>query len=74
MISRRDFSQLAAATAAILPTGWSRAFAQQKLTQADLLNFQPLGNVTLLHVADIHGLLRPVYFREPSINLGVGDV
>jgi len=74
MISRRDFIQLAAATAAILPTGWSRAFAQQKLTQADLLNFQPLGNVTLLHIADIHGQLRPVYFREPSINLGVGDV
>ncbi len=73
MISRRDFIQLAAATAAILPAGWSRAFAQQKLTQADLLRFEPLGNVTLVHVTDIHGQLRPVYFREPSINLGVGD-
>ncbi len=73
MISRRDFIQLAAATAAILPAGWSRALAQQKLTQADLLRFEPLGNVTLVHVTDIHGQLRPVYFREPSINLGVGD-
>ena len=26
----------------------------------------------LLHVADIHAQLMPVYFREPSINLGVG--
>jgi sulfur-oxidizing protein SoxB len=74
MISRRDFVQLAAATAAILPSGWSAALAQQKLTQAELLRFEPLGNVTLVHVADIHGQLKPIYFREPSINLGTGDV
>jgi sulfur-oxidizing protein SoxB len=73
MISRRDFIQLAAATAAILPAGWTSAFAQQRLTQADLLRFEPLGNVTLVHIADIHAQLRPVYFREPSINLGTGD-
>jgi sulfur-oxidizing protein SoxB len=73
MISRRDFIQLAAATAAILPAGWSSAFAQQRLTQADLLRFEPLGNVTLVHIADIHAQLRPVYFREPSINLGTGE-
>ena len=47
--------------------------AQQRLTQDELLKFDALGNVTLLHVADIHGQLMPVYFREPSINLGVGE-
>ncbi|MEW6450186.1 MAG: thiosulfohydrolase SoxB [Pseudomonadota bacterium] len=73
MISRRDFIQLAAATAALVPAGWSRAFAQQRLTQADLLRFEPVGNVTLVHVTDIHGQLKPTYFREPSINLGVGE-
>jgi S-sulfosulfanyl-L-cysteine sulfohydrolase len=73
MISRRDFVQLAAATAALVPTGWARAFAQQRLTQAELLRFEPVGNVTLVHVADIHGQLLPVLFREPSTNLGVGD-
>jgi sulfur-oxidizing protein SoxB len=73
MISRRDFLQLAAATAAILPAGWPRAFAQQRLTQAELLRFDAVGNVTLVHVSDIHGQLRPIHFREPSINLGVGD-
>ena len=73
MISRRDFVQLAAATAAILPAGWTRALAQQRLTQAELLRFEPLGNVTLVHVADIHAQLRPIYFREPSINLGIGE-
>ena len=74
MISRRDFIQLAAATAALVPTSWSRAFAQQRLTQADLLRFDPVGNVTLVHVADIHGQLKPIHFREPSTNLGVGEV
>jgi sulfur-oxidizing protein SoxB len=74
MISRRDFVQLAAATAAILPAGWRSALAQQKLTQAELLRFEPLGNVTLIHIADLHAQLRPIYFREPSINLGTGDV
>jgi sulfur-oxidizing protein SoxB len=73
MISRRDFVQLTATTAAILPMSWARALAQQQLTQAELLRFEPVGNVTLVHVADIHGQLLPVYFREPSTNLGVGD-
>ncbi|MBZ0149339.1 MAG: thiosulfohydrolase SoxB [Pseudorhodoplanes sp.] len=73
MLSRRDFLQVAAATAALSSGGWSQAFAQQRLTQAELLSFSPLGNVTLLHVADIHGQLVPLLFREPSINLGVGE-
>lgn len=73
MLSRRDFLQVAAATAAFLPGGWSQAFAQQKLTQDELLRFDPVGNVTLVHVTDIHGQLVPVLFREPSTNLGVGE-
>lgn len=73
MLSRRDFLQAAAATAALMPAGWSRALAQQRLTQAELLSFQSVGNVTLLHVADIHGQLIPLLFREPSVNLGAGE-
>jgi sulfur-oxidizing protein SoxB len=73
MFSRRDLLQLAAASAAVLPFSGARGFAQQRLTQADLLKFDPVGNVTLLHVTDMHGQLLPVYFREPSLNLGVGD-
>ena len=52
---------------------FTRALAQQRLTQDELLKFDALGNVTLLHVTDIHGQLMPVYFREPSVNLGVGE-
>jgi sulfur-oxidizing protein SoxB len=73
VISRREFLQVTAATAALIPNVSSRALAQQRLTQAELLAFEPLGNVTLLHVTDVHGQLMPVHFREPSSNLGVGE-
>ena len=73
MITRREILQIGAATAALAAGGgFARAMAQQRLSEAELLKFDALGNVTLLHVADIHGQLLPVYFREPSINLGVG--
>jgi S-sulfosulfanyl-L-cysteine sulfohydrolase len=73
MFSRRDFLQTAAATAAILSGSWTRAFAQQRLTQESLLAFEPLGNVTLVHIADLHAQLMPIYLRAPSVNLGVGE-
>ncbi|RDV05613.1 thiosulfohydrolase SoxB [Undibacter mobilis] len=75
MITRRELLQVSAATAALMAGGGSltRAFAQQKLTQEDLLKFDAFGNVTLLHVTDIHGQLVPVYFREPTVNIGVGE-
>ena len=31
------------------------------------------GNVRILHITDVHGQLNPVYFREPNVNLGVGE-
>ncbi len=80
MISRRDLLQLAVATVALpgaltgAPAGLNRALAQQKVTQDDLLRFEPLGQVTLLHFADIHAQIVPLYFREPSVNLGIGGV
>src|SRR5215467_9020890 len=73
MTTRREFLEIAAAAAAIVPGGWPRAFAQQKLRQADLLSFESLGNVTLVHIADLHAQLAPVYFREAAVNIGVGE-
>jgi sulfur-oxidizing protein SoxB len=76
MMTRRDFLQVAMATAAITagsgPLG--RLAAQQAITQDQLLAFEPKGQVTLLHLTDLHAQLKPLYFREPSINLGVGPV
>ena len=78
MISRRDFLQASVAASAIVGTagigGWSRLAAQQALTQDQLLEFDTFGNVTLIHLTDLHAQLKPVWFREPEINLGVGAV
>jgi S-sulfosulfanyl-L-cysteine sulfohydrolase len=73
MTSRRAFLQAAAALATVVPGGWARALAQQRLSEADLLAFEPLGNVTLVHVTDLHAQLVPIHLREPSANIGVGE-
>ena len=77
MISRREFLQASAAACALfagstVPLG--RLAAQQRLSQADILKFDPVGSLTILHVTDLHAQLVPLYFREPSVNLGVGEV
>ncbi len=79
MLSRRDFLQAAVAAGAILGTAgggsWQALAARQKLmSQDDLLKFPTKGNVTLVHITDLHAQLKPIYFREPSINVGVGEV
>ena len=78
MISRRDFLQVSMAASALVGASgagnWARLAAQQRLTQDRLLEFDSFGNVTLIHITDIHAQLKPVWFREPEINLGVGEV
>src|SRR5437879_13353091 len=68
-VSRRDLAKLLAVAAGAGLSPW-------RLEAADgpqrLLAFEPLGNVTLLHVTDTHGTLRPVFYREPDTVLGVG--
>ncbi len=78
MVSRREFLQ-AAVAAGVFAGGagtgrWSALAATQKLmSEADLLRFPTYGNVSIVHITDNHAQLLPVYFREPSINLGVGE-
>jgi S-sulfosulfanyl-L-cysteine sulfohydrolase len=77
MISRRDFMQASMAASAIVGGSgfgnWARLAAQQRLTQDQLLQFDTFGNVSLIHVTDIHAQMVPIHFREPSVNIGVGD-
>ncbi|WP_428515055.1 thiosulfohydrolase SoxB [Roseovarius sp.] len=77
MISRRDFLQVGMAASALVGASgfgnWARLAAQQSLTQDQLLQFDTFGNVSLIHVTDIHAQLKPIYFREPSVNIGVGE-
>ncbi|QFT94402.1 Trifunctional nucleotide phosphoesterase protein YfkN precursor [Roseovarius sp. THAF9] len=77
MISRRDFLQVGIAASALVGASgfgnWAKLAAQQSLTQDQLLQFDTFGNVSLIHVTDIHAQLKPIYFREPSVNIGVGE-
>src|SRR5678815_1551323 len=70
-VTRRDFLTLIA-VAGGLGALTPRALAQQ-LEPERLLDFQDLGNVTLLHMTDAHATLNPVYYREPDTLIGVGD-
>ncbi|MFQ3622451.1 MAG: thiosulfohydrolase SoxB [Acetobacteraceae bacterium] len=72
MIPRRDLLA-GAAGLATLGAAALRAAAQERLTEADLLGGEPFGQVTLLHVADLHGQMLPMHFREASVNVGVGE-
>jgi sulfur-oxidizing protein SoxB len=71
-LSKRDFLQvLGAASVAGMGLGrWAEADAA---TAAGALYDVPkFGNVSFLHMTDCHAQLKPIYFREPSVNLGIG--
>jgi S-sulfosulfanyl-L-cysteine sulfohydrolase len=77
MLTRRDMLQVSAAALGAMsglsgPGVLARAAARQTITQSSLLRFRPVGTVTLLHFTDLHAQLVPLYYREPSVNLGVG--
>ena len=70
-VTRRDFLTLLTVAGA-LGAGSPGALAAS-LEPEGLLDFQALGNVTLLHMTDPHGTLLPVHYREPDTRIGVGD-
>ncbi len=78
MISRRHFLQASIASSFIFNSlginNSAKVMAQQKISEKNLLDFKNFGNVSIMHITDIHGQLKPLYFREPDINLGVGNV
>jgi sulfur-oxidizing protein SoxB len=69
-LSRREFVKLLglAGAAGVLPRS---VFATQR-QPSDLYEVPKFGNVSILHITDVHAQLNPVYFREPNVNLGVG--
>lgn len=71
-LSRREFLQiLAAASAAGMNLAGCSKDANSK-TSDGLYDMPAFGNVSLLHFTDCHAQLLPIYFREPSINIGIG--
>jgi sulfur-oxidizing protein SoxB len=71
---RREFLQvLAAAAAAGLPIASREALAANPAAAARMYDVPRFGNVHFLHFTDCHAQLKPIYFREPSVNIGVGE-
>jgi sulfur-oxidizing protein SoxB len=70
-ISRREFVKLLgiAGAAGLLPRSVFAAMRQP----SDLYEVPKFGNVSLLHITDVHAQLNPIHFREPNVNLGIGS-
>ena len=69
-MQRRAFLRLLALAAAAGATLRPRASDAQAADQ--LYELAPFGNVSLLHITDVHAQLLPVHFREPNVNIGDG--
>ena len=73
-LSKREFLQvLGAGSVAGMGLGrWAQADAATA-SQA-LYDIPKFGNVSFLHMTDCHAQLKPIYFREPSVNLGIAGM
>ena len=67
-IRRRDFLKVAGAA------GLSGTLPRlaRSAESAGVYDLERFGNARILHMTDTHAQLRPVYFREPSVNVGIG--
>ena len=73
-LTKREFFQvLGAGTMAGLGLG-RYAEADAATAANGLYDLPKFGNVSFLHMTDCHAQLKPIYFREPSINIGLGTM
>jgi len=69
-IRRRDFLTISGAAAlyGALPR------LARAVDTPSLYDLERFGNARILHMTDTHAQLKPVFFREPSVNIGVGEM
>ena len=73
-LSKREFLQvLGAGVCAGMPLAHHAEADAQTGGQA-LYDVPRFGQVSFLHMTDCHAQLKPIYFREPSVNLGLGSM
>lgn len=72
MVSRREFLQILAIASAggygFPKDVWAAENEMKKFYEVP-----KFGNVSLLHFTDSHAQLLPIYYREPSVNIGIGS-
>jgi sulfur-oxidizing protein SoxB len=69
-IRRRDFLKISGA--ATLSGGLIRA--TRAADSPSIYDIERFGDARILHLTDTHAQLQPVFFREPSVNIGIGDM
>ncbi|MBU0601293.1 MAG: thiosulfohydrolase SoxB [Gammaproteobacteria bacterium] len=72
-MNRREFMQLLT-TAAAGGMALHGEFARAADAADRMYELPRFGNVSLLHFTDCHAQLMPIHFREPDVNLGIGDM
>jgi sulfur-oxidizing protein SoxB len=79
-LDRRDFIKffgIAAAGVAIPVLGTKEVFsfssAPDSKAPKGFYDIPMQGTARILHITDVHGQLNPVFFREPNVNIGLGD-
>lgn len=73
-LSTREFLQVLGAGAAAGMGLNAHAQTNGKAAAKGLYDIPRFGNVSFLHMTDCHAQLKPIYFREPSVNIGVADM
>ena len=73
-IGRREFLQLlAVASAGGMALGQKEVLAGDMAAAQKLYEMPKFGNVSFMHFTDCHAQLKPIYFREPSVNVGISE-
>ena len=73
-IGRREFMQmLAIASAGGMALAHKDVLAGKPSAAEALYDVPKFGNVSFLHFTDCHAQLKPIYFREPNVNMGIGQ-
>ncbi len=73
-LTKREFFQLlGAGTMAGLGLG-RYAEADAATAAQGLYDIAPFGSVSFLHMTDCHAQLKPIHFREPDVNIGLGSM
>lgn len=72
--SRREFMQLlAVASASGMAISHKDVLAGNHSAAQRLYDLPKFGNVSFMHFTDCHAQLTPIYFREPNVNMGIGE-
>ena len=73
-LHKREFMQVLGAGAVAGMAMGRYAEADAATASEGLYDAPRFGQVSFLHMTDCHAQLKPIYFREPNVNLGFGSM